>query len=267
MNGTLLANNTNIGSNEATCNAVPDMNGHLCNRTDFGILQYESVSRDYNTRVVWPVELFYTGGTWTTLTNAWREWEWSGTEPLNKRMGRFISTLVFSKVYNLTFGAQPPSELKFQFQNRTDGGVETEYAVFYIYYPIANFISVSAKGQKVTPLLATDSTELSTLSTTCGANKYFYDNGTVAFVLTSNCQVRLSVTNNVQISARIQTTLPEFFANGGVTKFVDRMCAYLNITTDRLKVVGVYTGSAVVDYVIIDSLSAQGQESTSASSD
>lgn len=68
----------------------------------------------------------------------------------------------------------------------------------------------------------------------------------------SDCQVRLSVTNNIQVTARIQTTVQEFFNNGGVTKFVDRMCAFLNITTDRLKVVGVFSGSAVVDYYIVE---------------
>jgi hypothetical protein len=64
----------------------------------------------------------------------------------------------------------------------------------------------------------------------------------------------VSLTSNVQVSARLQTTVTEFFSNGGVTKFVDRMCAYLNISTDRLKVVGVYSGSAVVDFYVIPTL-------------
>lgn len=69
----------------------------------------------------------------------------------------------------------------------------------------------------------------------------------------------------MRISATLQTTVTEFFTNGGVTTFIDRMCAYLSITTDRLKVVGVYSGSAIVDYVIVDTMSAQGQEVTTAS--
>lgn len=66
-----------------------------------------------------------------------------------------------------------------------------------------------------------------------------------------DCQVKVSLSSNVQVSARLQTTVTEFFSNGGVTKFVDKMCAYLNISTDRLKVVGVYSGSAVVDFFVI----------------
>lgn len=209
---------------------------------------------------MWPIELFYTGGNWNTTTNAWREWEWSGTEPANKRMARFISTIVLNQTYNMTFATQPPSDLKFQLQKRTMEGNSFEWAVFYIYYPIANFISVSVAGQIVQPQLATDTNELSTQFDVCGANRYYYTNGTIGFVLNgkTGCQVKLSVTNNVQISAKLQTTVSEFYANGGVTKFVDRMCAYLNITTDRLKVVGVFAGSVVIDSYVIDSISASG---------
>jgi hypothetical protein len=74
----LLANNTEIGSKTAGCTFVPDMNGHVCNRLDFGVLEYESIAPDFNTRIMWPVYLQYEGGIWNTTTNGWREWEWDG---------------------------------------------------------------------------------------------------------------------------------------------------------------------------------------------
>lgn len=44
--------------------------------------------------------------------------------------------------------------------------------------------------------------------------------------------------------------MDEFFESGGVTSFVDRVSAALGIHASQMKVVAVYTGSVVVDYVI-----------------
>lgn len=230
------------------------MNGYVCNRSDFAVLEYESVAKDYNTRIVWPIELSYAGGNWTSVTNGWRSWDKSGTESANRRLGRFVSTVVLGNVYNMSFNSQPPSDMRFQLQKKTLDGNSTDWVVIYIYYPIANFIAVSVNKAVIEPILSTSNEAVDNRTSICGANKYFSDNSTISFVVTGgkNCQVRLSVTNNIQISTKIQTTVQEFFNKGGVTKYVDRMCAFLNITTDRLKVVGVFSGSVIVDSVILE---------------
>lgn len=83
----------------------------------------------------------------------------------------------------------------------------------------------------------------------CGSNKFFYKNYTVHFVITAdkNCQVRVSLTNSIQLTARFSMNIDDFFAVDGQTKFIDRMCAVLGIEdTSRLKVVGIYNGSVVI---------------------
>lgn len=83
----------------------------------------------------------------------------------------------------------------------------------------------------------------------CGSNKFFYKNYTVHFVITAdkNCQVRVSLTNSIQLTARFSMNIDDFFAADGQTKFIDRMCAVLGIEdTSRLKVVGIYNGSVVI---------------------
>ena len=70
--GVLIANNSVIGDNEDGCTFYEQMNGHYCNRQDFHVLEYESIAPDYNTRIMWPVYLNYTGSTYTTETNGWR---------------------------------------------------------------------------------------------------------------------------------------------------------------------------------------------------
>lgn len=72
--GIVIANNSEIGDNSADCVFNEFINGHICNRQDFHVLEYESIAPDFNTRIMWPVYLSYEGGAWNTSTNGWREW-------------------------------------------------------------------------------------------------------------------------------------------------------------------------------------------------
>lgn len=81
--GVIIPNNSVIGDNTPGCVFNPITNGHVCNRTDFARLRYTSIAPDFQTRIMWPVNLTYDGGNWTSVTNGWREWEWDGQEPLN----------------------------------------------------------------------------------------------------------------------------------------------------------------------------------------
>ena len=49
---------------------------------------------------------------------------------------------------------------------------------------------------------------------------------------------------------RLEWTLAEFYADGGVTRFVDRMAAALDINANRIKTVAVYEGSVIVDFEV-----------------
>eukprot|EP00178_Gracilaria_changii_P001733 TRINITY_DN12424_c0_g1_i1.p1 TRINITY_DN12424_c0_g1~~TRINITY_DN12424_c0_g1_i1.p1 ORF type:complete len:205 (-),score=7.55 TRINITY_DN12424_c0_g1_i1:995-1609(-) len=75
----LMSNNSEIGDNSENCTFISVMNGHHCVREDFGVMEYESIAPDFNTRIMWPVYLKYEGGTWNSTTNGWREWAWEGS--------------------------------------------------------------------------------------------------------------------------------------------------------------------------------------------
>lgn len=49
---------------------------------------------------------------------------------------------------------------------------------------------------------------------------------------------------------RMEWTFAEFFADGGTTKFVDRLAASLGIHGSEIKIVSVYEGSLIVQYWI-----------------
>lgn len=185
--GTVIANNSVIGSQEANCVYSTSMNGYNClNRTDFAALEYQSIAPDYNTRIMWPVNLTYAGSNYTTVTNGWREWEWLGKEPQNLRIGRFVSVVTLKKVYNMTFSAIPPYNLQLQLQKRTPLGNSSNYIIIKLYYPLPNSIRVTVNNVIQKPILLTDYVNasspglLSSLNTTqCGSNIYYYTNSTI----------------------------------------------------------------------------------------
>lgn len=51
----------------------------------------------------------------------------------------------------------------------------------------------------------------------------------------------------------MEWTMKEFFAAGGTTSFIDRLCGSLGIHASTVKVVGVAPGSLAVDYEITPS--------------
>jgi len=252
--GVLLANNSWIGNNTSSCTYYPTLNGHYCVDEDFGVLEYESIAPDFNTRIMWPVYLKFDGGNWTSETNGWREWQWNGGEPLNKRLGRFVSVVKLQKMYNVTFSAMAPEDMTFKIQKRLPQGNSSDWVIVKMYYPKPNSIRVEVNGQTMKPISLIDNNGEEPLNTSlCGSNKFFYKNYTIHFVVTGDpsCKVRVSLTNSIQLTARFDMNIDDFFRDDGVTRFIDRMCALLKINdTSRVKVVGVYAGSVeVITYI------------------
>ena len=54
----------------------------------------------------------------------------------------------------------------------------------------------------------------------------------------------------IMTKVRLEWTLEDFYADGGVTRFVDRMAAALNIDAHRIKTVAVYEGSVIVEFEV-----------------
>ena len=91
---------------------------------NFGKLIYKNIASDAQKRVMWPVtlknEVNPTDENQTeivTVTNGWREWEWSGKEPKGRRLGQFVSLLQLNRTYNLSFESQPPSDMLLSFSS------------------------------------------------------------------------------------------------------------------------------------------------------
>lgn len=44
----------------------------------------------------------------TNKINAWREWSWAGSEPLNKRIMSFIALVTLKNAYNVSYEGTIP---------------------------------------------------------------------------------------------------------------------------------------------------------------
>lgn len=58
----------------------------------------------------------------------------------------------------------------------------------------------------------------------------------------------------IMLGVRLEFTMEEFFATGGVVSFVDRMAASLGIHASDIRVVSVYEGSTIIDFQIISDI-------------
>ena len=118
----------------------------------------------------------------------------------------------------MTFESEPPIDMRFQFQRRYANGNNSEYIVIKLHHPRPNSIRVQNRDVVMKPISLLDNNGESPLNTSlCGSNKFFYHNYTIHFVLTADvsCQVRVSLTNSIQLTARFSMDINNFFAIDG----------------------------------------------------
>lgn len=97
----------------------------------------------------------------------------------------------------------------------------------------------------------------------CGENRFVGIDNFLEFYITPGCLIELDVKDSILTKVRMDWTLAEFYAEGGTTRFVDRLAASLGINANRIKTVAVYKGSVIVDF-IIEAEEIPGETSTSA---
>lgn len=80
--GSAISNTQYIGPGlSSICTVNYYWNGYDCVGTEFGIVEWESVAWDRQRQMAAPVYL--ANKFFTNKINAWREWAWQGSEPLN----------------------------------------------------------------------------------------------------------------------------------------------------------------------------------------
>ena len=67
----------------------------------------------------------------------------------------------------------------------------------------------------------------------------------------SGCEIYIYPRDAVMLGIRLEFTMDEFFADGGVVTFADRMAAVLGIHAADIKVVSVYEGTTIIEFQVV----------------
>ncbi len=85
----------------------------------------------------------------------------------------------------------------------------------------------------------------------CGENRFVGVKNFLEFIITAGCELQVLPVDAILSNVRMQWTMDEFYAAGGVVSFTDRVAAALGIHASTIKAVAVYTGSVVVEFNIL----------------
>lgn len=93
--------------------------------------------------------------------------------------------------YNLTFHTPTPKDMVFQMQQKLPGGTAPEHidwSILRVFYPVSTSVRVTVMGAVIDPItILNNNAEMPLLAETanCGANKYYYRDRSIDFVITN----------------------------------------------------------------------------------
>jgi len=234
------------------CQNNVNWNARWCSGINFGMLEFQNDGPDQRLRLVAPVNI--SNPNMLFVLNEWREWQWLGPDPMDKRLARFNGIIMTNTTLELQFETVVPEELKMKLEN---------YGVFWwtvvqIRYERPNVIEVwNMKNQTFINPFRTDQnvnlTDMALNPDNCGANIYDPDTSRIYFVLNNlpNCILKVRTIDGIRITMHLQTTVNDFYANNGVASFIDKISAFLGLDLSRIRVAQIKTGSVIVGFTII----------------
>ena len=185
--------------------------------------------------------------------NAYMDMCWDGFYTCQQREQRFVSMVwTGADSYEITYTGTPPENQRFILH--ADG---TEGFVVRITYSNAGTYTIYDDNDNV---IESTEYDVSTESwgqlprQRCGENRYEGVKNILEFYITPGCPLVIRPRDAIMLGVRLEFTVTEFFASGGVTSFVDRMAASLGIHAADIKVVSVYEGSVIIDFQIISNI-------------
>ena len=155
------------------------------------------------------------------------------------------------RMHEITYAATMPSGLVYQLM--TANASASEYIILKVHSENPAPLFVSKDKKKVRSEVLKENEEVDfTGKLACGTNFYVKDESLLYFVLTGedSCRLEIKNSNAIALNARMDISVDDFYKNDGLTNFIDRVAASLNISRDRIRVVRVYTGSTHVDFFI-----------------
>lgn len=174
---------------------------------------------------------------------------WDGFYTGQTRLSRFPLQVENDKDYTIEYTGTPPGKQRFELKSGIEGTgifIRLRYAEAGAYeVKIGNTVKAPTAWNtdigKNAPL---------TKKAGCGEFRWVGIKNFMEFFITPGCEVTIVPKKAVIANVRMEWTLTEFYADGGTSKFADRIASALGIHSSRIKVVAVYEGSVVVNYHI-----------------
>ena len=206
----------------------------------------ESNDPDQLDRTISPINFLNETVGFNNTLNSMMDHEWDGFYTGQHRESRFPVIISTDLDYTVEIAGTPPNKMRFMLHSDV-GGVKLR-----INYPVAGSVKVSANGQpqEYTPWNKEIGAPDYLKKIKCGENRFVGVENYLEFYITNGCEIRIEPRNVIMTKVRMEWTMDEFYASGGVTRFVDRMAASLGIPAYRIKTVAVYEGSVIVDFTI-----------------
>lgn len=183
--------------------------------------------------------------------NMFKEWVWEGLMPMDKRKAIFIAVVQKTLRHNMTFNSGVPSSASFRLQHFPKQGKELDYIIMHMKFDSPVGIELKVNGTRKDPILPNANVKLEDRTTECGAHHYNEDTRELEFVLTQECVIYYEKLTTLKVTMHLSVNIDDFYKNDGLTTFKDKMCAFLGIPTNRLRIANVRAGSVYIDFHVV----------------
>jgi hypothetical protein len=236
------------------CTRVDEWNGYQCLNEDLAIVIFESLDEDKLTRLTTPITITNEELNSRNVLNTFMDHLWDGFYTSMKRLSRFPALIQAGsgRVWEINYRGTPPLRQKFTLKS-----LEAATTIRIRYPKAGTYIIKDANGKEINANGWDNNIKAPALikgdrGGYCGENRYVGVVNILEFYLTKGCTIFIQPVDSIQASVRMNWTMNQFFADGGTTKFVDRLAASLGIKVANVKIVTVFEGSVIVDFQVIE---------------
>ena len=162
---------------------------------------------------------------------------------------KFSALVKTGKEHVIGYAATMPDGMKYKLTSATP----SEYIMIRVHSENPAPLYLEKNGKKIKNQIVRENEPYSFEGKlTCGTNFYLSKKSIMIFLITGedDCIIEVKNSNAIALNARMDISVADFYKDDGVTKFIDRVAASLGISQDRIRIVGVYTGSTNVDFII-----------------
>ena len=237
------------------CSLVSDWNANLCYNERIGQVLFESLDDDKETRIISPINILrYAPNEFNNTLNSFSNGCYgSGCSNLN-RLSRFPGLLETNQKHEIYYTGTPPKSSRYTL---TGGDLGVDYVHLVIdfsesrLYDVYDISDPSTETQiSANTFSRTDKRQKDLEYTSCGEYRYEAVTYIYEFYVPIGCTVKLQAKDSIQGNIRLQMTYDEFFDKGGSIWFVFKLANSLGIDQSRIRFVGVYEGSVIVDWYV-----------------